>query len=129
MAQYVYSDDAPFAVPAGVLVHDTITVANTATTLGGATGSAGIPSYTDGNNETRYPKAVYLGHLDTAADVWVTWDGQTPVVGTSATAVGVKVPPTYPTLRIPIPAAIKGNTIKIISGAAGGTPVVMVWEF
>lgn len=129
MATYVLADDAPFAVPPSVLVHDTITVANSAVTLGTATGSAGIPTYQDGQNEKKYPKAVYLGHLDTTADVWITWDGQPPVIGTSATAVGVKVPPTYPTLRVPIPAAIKNDTIKIISGAAGGTPVVLCWEF
>ena len=129
MATYVLADDAPFSVPPSVLVHDTITVANAAVTLGTATGSAGVPTYQDGQNDKKYPKAVYLCHLDTAADVWVTWDGQTPAVGTTSAALGVKVPPTYPALRIPIPAAIKNDTIKIISGAAGGTPVVVVWEF
>ena len=127
MAQYVHNDEAPFAVPSGVSVHDTITVANAATTLGTATGSAGIPSYTD-KDGTRYPKAVYLGAANSGHDVWVTWDGQTPAVGT-ATPLGVKVPPTYPALRIPFPSAIKADTIKIISDQAGGAPVVVVWEF
>jgi len=129
MASYVLADDAPFAVPPSTLVHDTITVTTAVKTLGTATGSAGVPTYQDGQNEKKYPKAVYLGHLDTAADVWVTWDGQDPVVGTANTAVGVKVPPTYPSLRIPAPGAIRTDTIKIISGAAGGTPVVVVWEY
>jgi len=128
MAYYSYTDDAPFTVPSGVNVHDLITVANTATTLGAATGSGGIPSYTDGNNDTKYPKAVYLAAANSAHDVWVTWDGQTPATGTS-TPLGVKVPPTYPALRIPIPAAIKANSIKIISDQAGGAPVILVWEF
>ena len=127
MATHVLSDDAPFAVPSGVNVHDTITVTNTATTLGAATGSAGIPSVTTVDG-VRYPKAVYIGAANSAHDVWVTWDGQTPATGTTA-PLGVKVPPTYPALRIPFPSAIKANTIKIISDQAGGAPVVVCWEF
>lgn len=126
MAMYSYTDDAPFMVPSGVSVHDLITVTNAATTLGTATGSAGIPTFTDVDG-TRYPKAVYLGHVTTTHDVWVTWDGQTPAVG--ATPLGVKVPPTYPALRIPFPAAIKADGIKIISDQAAGTAVIVCWEY
>jgi hypothetical protein len=127
MALYVHNDEAPFGVPSGVNVHDTITVTNSATTLGTATGSAGVPTVTDVNG-TRYPKAVYLGTANSGHDVWVTWDGQTPAVGTS-TPLGVKVPPTYPALRIPFPSAIKADAIKIISDQVAGAPVIMVWEF
>lgn len=128
MAYYSVVDDAPFTVPSGVNVHDLITVANAATTLGAATGSAGIPTHQVGNGEVKYPKAVYLGAANSAHDVWVTWDGQTPAVGVAA-PLGVKVPPTYPALRIPYPGAIRANTIKIISDQAGGAPVIVVWEF
>lgn len=128
MAYYSYTDDAPFTVPSGVNVHDLITVTNAATTLGAATGSGGVPTYQDGQNEVKYPKAVYLGCANSAHDVWVTWDGQTPAVGTTA-PLGVKVPPTYPALRIPYPGAIRADAIKIISDQAGGAPVLLVWEF
>ena len=125
---YTYTDDAPFGTPAGVSVHDLITVTNAATTLGTATGSLGIPVSTVGNDAPRYPKAVYLCCVNSAHDVWVTWDGQTPATGTTA-PLGVKLPPTYPSLRLPHPAAIKADTIKIISDQAGGAPVLLVWEF
>ena len=127
MAYYSVVDDAPFSVPSGVNVHDTITVTNAATTLSAATGSGGIPSVTTADG-TRYPKAVYLGAANPAHDVWVTWDGQTPAVGTS-TPLGVKVPPTYPALRIPFPSGIIANAIKLISDQVAGTPVIVVWEF
>lgn len=138
--QYSYTDDAPFSVPEGAKAHYVITVTNSATTLRAATNkltsaALGIISASDGNG-TRYPKAVSFAALDTAADVWVTVDGQTPVIGTTA-PVGVKVPPTYPTLRIPYPSAITGDgttgkttrVIKLISGAAGGTPVLVYFDW
>ena len=133
MATYVYSDDAPFSVPSGVVLHYAIEVEATAITLVEAidlttTDPHVVPSFQQGNDEPRWPKAVYIGHMDTAADVWVTWDGEDPVAGTTA-PIGVKVPPTYPSLRIPAPAAIRAGTIKIISDQAGGTPVILTYEF
>ena len=128
MATYVLQDDAPFGTPTSVILHDLITVTNAATTLGTASGSLGVPTYQDGNNEKKYPKAVYLCCMNTAHNVWVTWDGQTPATGV-VTPLGVKLPPTYPSLRIPHPAAIKADGIKIISDQVAGAPVIMVWEF
>ena len=133
MAQYVYQDDAPFAVPPSVSVHYVIEVTNAAVALSAATdlvttAAHVVPYYVDGNNDEKWPKAIYLGAVNPAADVWATWDGQDPVVGTTA-PVGVKLPPTYPALRIPIPAAIKAGTIKFNSDQAGGTPVVICYEF
>lgn len=133
MAQHVYADDAPFGAPPGTKLHYAVEVANAAIALSAATdlvttAAHVVPSYQDGNNETRWPKAVYLGHMNPAADVWITWDGEDPVAGTTA-PVGVKVPATYPSLRVPAPAAIRNGTIKIISDQAGGTPVVLVYEF
>ena len=69
MATYVQSDDAPFGTPPATILHDLITVANAATTLGTATGSLGIPTYQDGQNEKKYPKAVYLCCVNSAHDV------------------------------------------------------------
>ena len=126
MSQYAYTDDAPFAVAGNV--HDNISVTTAVATLGTATGSAGVPSFAETNGTVRYPKAVYLCCVNPAHDVWVTWDGQAPVVGTTA-PLGVKLPPTYPSLRIPCPAVIRADGIKILSDQAGGAPVVMVWEF
>lgn len=133
MAQYVYNDDAPFSVPPSTTLHYVVTVTSTAQALTAVTdittGAAHIvPRYTDGNNETKWPKAVYIGHMNTAHDVWVTWDGASPVVGTTQ-PIGVKVPQTYPALRIPAPAAIKAGTIKLRSDQVGGTPVILTYEF
>ena len=132
MAQYSYTDDAPFSVPSGAKAHYVLTISTAGQTLGTATditagAVVGIPSVTDVNG-TRYPKAVCLAAMDTAADVWVTVDGQTPVVGTTQ-PVGVKVPPTYPTLRIPYPSAIKADGLKLKSASAGGTPVLVFYEW
>lgn len=135
MSDHQYVDDAPFGVPSGVALHYVLTVTNTAQALNVvtdavATGAHVVPSYLTGEGEDtrRWPRALYLGHMDVAADVWVTWDGQDPVIGTTV-PIGVKLPPTYPSLRIPCPAAIKNGTIKLISGAAGGTPVIATYEF
>ncbi len=125
MSHHLYTDDAPFGVPAGVAVHDMITVTPAVKTLGTATGSAGIPTYTDESHEVRWPRAVYLGTLNTTANVWVTWSSQTPAVN----VLGVKVPPTYPSLRIPAPGIIRADGIKIITDSVGGEDVIVVWEF
>jgi hypothetical protein len=129
---YSYVDEAPFSVPTGAKAHYVVTIANAALTLGNTTNILttavlGVPSATDVNG-TRYPKAVCLAALDSTADVWVTVDGQTPVIGTTQ-PVGVKLPATYPTLRIPYPGAIKNDTIKLISGSAGGTPVLIYFDW
>lgn len=129
---YALTDDAPFAVPTGCKAHYVITVTNAAAAMGTFTditsaAALGVPSYTD-KDGTKYPKAVCLAVMDATADVWATVDGQTPVIGTTQ-PVGVKLPPTYPTLRIPHPSAIKNNTIKLVSGAAGGTPVLVYFEW
>jgi hypothetical protein len=133
MASYVYSDDAPFSVPSGVTLHYAVTVTTTAETLAEVvdlttTNPHVVPSFQDGNNEVRWPKAIYVGHMNTLHDVWVTWDGVDPVAGTTA-PIGVKVPPTYPALRIPAPAAIRASSLKFISDQVGGTPVVLTYEF
>lgn len=88
MAQYVYNDDAPFSVPPSTTLHYVVTVTSTAQALTAVTdittaAAHVVPRYTDGNNETKWPKAVYIGHMNTAHDVWVTWDGASPVVGTT----------------------------------------------
>lgn len=132
-ATYAYTDDAPFSVPSGVSVHYVIGVTNTAGALTSfddlvTVAAHVIPTAAGADGSVRYPKAVYMGAMDTGADVWVTWDGQDPVVGTTA-PVGVKVPPTYPALRIPFPSGIVGDTIKLISDVALGTPVVLTYEF
>jgi len=131
--QYVVTDDAAFSVPSGAKAHYVLTITNAAggVTLGTAVditsgGAVGIPSVADVNG-TRYPKAVCLAAMDTTADVWVTVDGQVPVVGT-VQPVGAKVPPTYPTLRIPFPAGIKADAIKLKASVAA-TPVVVLYEW
>lgn len=128
MSNHQYIDDAPVGVPAGVNVHDLITVTTAITTLATATGSGGIPSYQAEDHEPRWPRAVYLGTASAAHDVWVTVDGQAPVVGTTS-PMGIKVPPTYPSLRLPFPAVIKADGIKLLSDQAGGAPVIVCWEF
>jgi hypothetical protein len=135
MAQYVHSDDAPFGVPPSTKLHYAVTVTTTAESLVEVTDLVTtdphvVPSYLAGNDEKdrKWPKAVYVGHMTTAHDVWVTWDGEDPVVGAVA-PIGIKVPPTYPSLRIPAPAAIRAGTIKFISDQAGGTPVILTYEF
>lgn len=132
---YTYVDDAPFGAPSGVVLHYAVTVTNAAQALSAVTdltttAAHVVPSYLSGNDEKerKWPKAIYVGHMNAAHDVWVTWDGVDPVVGVVA-PIGVKVPPTYPSLRIPIPAAIKAGTIKFISDQAGGTPVILTYEF
>lgn len=130
--QYALTDDAPFAVPSGAKAHYVLTISTAGQTLGTAvditSGAAvGIPSVTD-VNVTRYPKSVSLAAMDSTADIWVTVDGQTPVVGV-VQPVGVKVPPTYPTLRIPYPAAIKADGLKFKSASAGGTPMLVFYEW
>lgn len=130
--QYSVVDDAPASVPSGAKAHYVLTISTAGQTLGTAVditsgGAVGIPSVTDVNG-TRYPKAVCVAAMDTTADIWVTVDGQTPVVGTTQ-PVGVKVPPTYPTLRIPYPALIKANGLKFKSASAGGTPMLVFYEW
>lgn len=130
--QYTVTDDAPFSVPSGAKAHYVLTISTAGQTLGTAVditsgGAVGIPSVTD-KDGTRYPKAVCLAAMDSTADVWLTVDGQTPVVGT-VQPVGVKVPATYPTLRIPYPAAIKADAIKLKSASVGGTPVVVYYDW
>ena len=131
--QYSQVDDAPFALPSGAKAHYVLTITNAAggLTLGTATditsgAAVGIPFVTDVNG-TRYPKAVCLACMDTAADVWATVDGQTPVVGV-VQPVGVKLPPTFPTLRIPFPAGIKADAIKL-KAASASTPVLVYYEW
>ena len=133
MATYVHADDAPFGAPTGVNLHYAVEVANAPIALTAATDLVTtaphvVPSYEVSPGDVRWPKAVYIGHMNPAADVWITWDGQDPVAGTTA-PIGVKVPPTYSSLRIPAPAAIRAGTIKIISDQAGGTPVTLTYEF
>lgn len=135
MSKHQYVDDAPFGAPPGVTLHYVLTVSTTAETLievTDATTSAAhiVPSFLEGEGEDtrRWPRALYIGHADTLADVWVTWDGNDPVVGTTA-PIGVKVPPTYPALRIPMPAAIQAGTIKLLSDSVAGTPVIVTYEF
>ena len=130
--QYTVTDDAPFSVPSGAKAHYVLTISTAGQTLGTAVditsgGAVGIPSVTD-KDGTRYPKAVCVAAMDTSADIWVTVDGQTPVVGTTQ-PVGVKVPPTYPTLRIPHPGAIKADGLKFKSASAGGTPMLVFYEW
>jgi hypothetical protein len=130
---YAATDDAPFAVPSGVTLHYVVTVISTAQAINAVTdittaAAHVVPSFAGNDSVTHYPKAVYLCCMDPAADVWMTWDGASPVVGTTQ-PIGVKLPPTYPALRVPVPAAIKGNTIKLRSSAVGGTPVVLCYEF
>lgn len=136
MSVHQYVDDAPFGAPPGVALHYVVTVTSTAQALtavlnAGTAVAHTVPSYLptgEPEENRRWPRAVYMGHMDIAADVWITWDGVDPVVGTT-TPIGVKVPPTYPALRVPMPAAIKAGTIKLRSGAVGGTPVILTYEF
>lgn len=130
---YAATDDAPFSVPTDVVLHYVVTVTSTAEDLKTVTditttAAHVVPSYEGTDSATHYPKAMYLCHMNTAHDVWVTWDGVDPVVGTTQ-PIGVKVPPTYQSLRLPIPAAIKNGTIKFISDQVGGTPVSITYEF
>lgn len=136
MSDHQYVDDAPFGAPPGVSLHYCIVVSTTVAllteTIDLVTSEAHIvPSYLETGapeDARRWPRAVYLGAVNPAADVWMTWDGGDPVVGTTA-PLGVKLPPTYPSLRVPIPAAIKAGTLKLISDQAAGTPVILTYEF
>jgi len=132
-SMYAAVDDAPFAVPSGVTLHYVVTVTSTAQAINVVTDIVAaaahtVPSFVSIDGTTHYPKAVYMCAMNSAHDVWVTWDGSTPVVGTTQ-PIGVKVPYTYASLRIPAPAAIKGNTIKFRSDQVAGTPVSLVYEF
>ena len=130
---YAAADDAPFAVPTGVTLHYVVTVTSTAQALTAVTdivtaAAHVVPSYDGTDGVKHYPKAMYLAAMNSSHDVWLTWDGSTPVVGV-VQPIGVKVPPTYASLRIPVPAAIKNGTIKLRSDQAGGTPVSITYEF
>lgn len=121
--RYVLSDPAPIGVPDGVLLHFSISVTDTAATLGELLVAAGaeIPHWwSDG--EEKWPRSVLIGPAEADKTVVVTLDGQDPTV---TPLLGLPVL-SGNMVRLPYPSGIRGNTIKLITAAADSPAVLAV---